>query len=318
MNTRLNIKKLALSTEFTVFIAYILICIAFTLLSPYFLTIKNFANIGIYSAITGVTATGMTLALVSGGFDVSVGSVMALVTMVCATLLQGGTSTFFAIVLGLGTATLCGVFNATMITAVKINPLITTLSTMSIFRGAAYLYTNGTSVIIQNEAFKWIGRGYLFNAVPFTIVLVLISFIIMAYVMKYTSFGRKVYAIGGNVVASRFSGINVRRIRFGVFTLCGFMAGVSGVMLSSQTGAGLPTGAQGLEMDIIAACILGGTSLKGGKGTVWGSLLGILLLGTLNNGMTLMNVQTFWQMIVKGGVLLIAVVIDVVRGGGYE
>ena len=318
MNKQYQIKKLNISTELTVLIAYIAICIGFTFLSPYFLTVKNFTNIGIYSAITGVTATGMTLALVSGGFDVSVGSVMALVTMVCATLLESGVSPLIAIVAGLGISLVCGAFNATMITLVKINPLITTLATMSIFRGAAYLYTNGTSVVIQNESFKWIGRGYLFGIIPFTIVLVIIAFLVMGYIMKYTAFGRKVYAIGGNVIASQFAGVNVKRTRFAVFTICGLTAGISGVMLASQAGAGLPTGAQGLEMDIIAACILGGTSLKGGKGSVWGSLLGILLLGTLTNGMTLANVQTFWQMIIKGFVLLIAVVIDVMRGGGYE
>ena len=296
-------------------VSFIVVCIIFAFRSEHFLTITNLMNIGIYSAILGAAATGMTIALISGGFDISVGAIMALVSMMCAASLEDfGLSSTVAILIGLLCGFACGAANGALITVTKINPLITTLATASIFRGMAYLYNNGLSVIIGNSDFKVIGRGYI-GPFPITIIIMITCFIVMGYVMKYTPLGRMIYAVGGNETASRFSGIKNDWIRFWAFTICGSMAGIGGVMLASQAGAGIPTGAIGYEMDIIAACVLGGTSIRGGKGTMIGSFFGILLLGALSNGMTLTNIPTFVQMIVKGIVLLTAVALDNLRGG---
>lgn len=313
MELKKGISKLSIlnmRTELTMIVAFVVVCVVFTIKSPYFLTMNNMLNIGLHSSIIGVSATGMTVALVCGGFDISVGAIMALTSMVCAAITQDlGLTSIVAIAGGLACGLLCGVINGALITVTKINPLITTLSTASIFRGIAYLYNNGLSVIISNPEFKAIGRKYILG-IPTLLIIMVVSFVVMWYVMRYTPFGRKVYAVGGNEEASRFSGINNRLIRFSAFTICGFMAGISGIMMAAQAGAGIPTGASGYEMDIISACVLGGISTSGGKGSIIGSFFGILLLGALQNGMTLCAIPTFVQMIIKGSVLLAAVALD--------
>ncbi|MCG8402843.1 MAG: ABC transporter permease [Firmicutes bacterium] len=204
-----------------------------------------------------------------------------------------------------------------MVSKAKINPMITTLSTMSIFRGIAYLSNNGISIVINDSAFKWIGRGYI-GPIPFIILLMLISFAGIWYLSKYTAFGRKIYATGSNYRASYLSGINTDRVIWIVYTLSGMMAGISGILMAAQSGAGLPIAGEGYEMTVISACILGGTSLSGGKGSIVGTFLGILMLTTISNGLTMLTVPTFWQQIIKGVILLISVLIDVIRSGGYK
>ncbi len=304
-------------SEFTILLAYILICIAFSALSKHFLSINNFLNIGIYSAITGITATTMTLVLIQGCIDISVGGIMALTGMVCALLLKSGVPTVVAIIASFILGILCGAFNGIMVSKAKINSMITTLSTMSIFRGIAYLSNDGISIVINDAPFKWIGRGYI-GALPFIIILMIVIFVIIWYVSKNTAFGRKVYATGSNLRASYLSGINTDNVIWIVYTLNGMMAGVSGILMAAQSGAGLPIAGEGYEMTIISACILGGTSLNGGKGSIWGTFLGIIMLTTISNGLTMLAVPTFWQQIIKGVILLISVLIDVIRSGGYK
>lgn len=321
MNIRSESKKkwlkLSNSSEFTILLAYILICIAFSALSKHFLSINNFINIGIYSAITGITATTMTLVLIQGCIDISVGGIMALTGMVCALMLKSGIPTVIAIIAAFILGILCGVFNGMMVSKAKINAMITTLSTMSIFRGIAYLSNDGISIVINDASFKWIGRGYI-GALPFIIILMVLIFVIVWYVAKNTAFGRKVYATGSNLRASYLSGINTDNVIWIVYMLNGMMAGISGILMAAQSGAGLPIAGEGYEMTIISACILGGTSLNGGKGSIWGTFLGIIMLTTISNGLTMLAVPTFWQQIIKGVILLISVLIDVIRSGGYK
>lgn len=321
MNIRSESKKkwlkLSNSSEFTILLAYILICIAFSSLSKHFLSINNFINIGIYSAITGITATTMTLVLIQGCIDISVGGIMALTGMVCALMLKSGIPTVIAIIAAFILGILCGVFNGMMVSKAKINAMITTLSTMSIFRGIAYLSNDGISIVINDASFKWIGRGYI-GALPFIIILMVLIFVIVWYVAKNTAFGRKVYATGSNLRASYLSGINTDNVIWIVYMLNGMMAGISGILMAAQSGAGLPIAGEGYEMTIISACILGGTSLNGGKGSIWGTFLGIIMLTTISNGLTMLAVPTFWQQIIKGVILLISVLIDVIRSGGYK
>ncbi len=305
------------NSEVTLLIALFLIGLVFTILSPYFLTIKNFFNIGIYSAIIGVTATTTTLALIQGCIDISVGSIMALTGMVCAILLKAGASMFVAIIIAFAVGLAGGAFNGLMVSKAKINPMITTLSTMTIFRGIAYLSNDGISIVINNNNFKWMGRGYI-GPIPFIIILMFIAYFVMWYVAKYTAFGRKIYATGSNPRASYLSGINTSRMILVVYILNGMMAGISGILMAAQSGAGLPIAGEGYEMTIISACILGGTSLNGGKGSIWGTFIGVIMLTTIANGLTMLAVQTFWQYIIKGIILLVSVLIDSIRSGALK
>jgi len=305
------------NSEATLLVALFLIGTVFTILSPFFLSIKNFLNIGIYSAIIGVTATTTTLALIQGCIDISVGSIMALTGMVCAILLKSGMPMAFAIIIAFSLGIACGAFNGLMVSKAKINPMITTLSTMTIFRGIAYLSNNGISIVINNNSFKWIGRGYI-GPIPFIIILMLSAYFIMWYISKYTAFGRKIYATGSNTRASYLSGINVTRMIWIVYMLNGMMAGTSGILMAAQSGAGLPIAGEGYEMTIISACILGGTSLSGGKGSIWGTFIGVIMLTTISNGLTMLAVPTFWQHIIKGVILLISVLIDSIRSGALK
>ncbi|WP_206811916.1 ABC transporter permease [Paradesulfitobacterium ferrireducens] len=312
-----NRRKLKFTTELTLLIAYVAMIIAFSILSPYFLSIRNFMNIGLSASITGITATGMTLVLLMGGLDLSVGSIIALVGIIMAVLMKGGTSVPAVVLVGLVVGLISGLINGLFITKVKINPLITTLSTMAIYRGITFVSTDGLSVLISNKSFSFFGRSFILG-IPVAVIIMLILYVFFAYLLRYTKFGRKVYAVGGNPEASRLSGINVDRIRLMAYTISGLTAAVSGIILASQTGTGLPNAGTGMELNAIAAAILGGTSLAGGKGNIAGTLLGVLILSTLSNGLTLLNVPSFYQMIAQGAVLLIAVTLDVIRGGGYK
>lgn len=310
--------KKRISTEATVLIAYIGLFVIFSFIAPYFLNANNILNIFLYSAVIGICATGMTMVIISGGLDISVGAIIALSGMVAGLTIAATGNVAMAIFLALLTGAGCGALNGFLITKLKIVPIIATLATMSIFRGTAMLTTNGQSQQVAEESFKWIGRGYLFEAIPYCVIILIAIFIIVGYVLKNTPFGRKVYSIGGNSEASRLAGINVKGIRFIIYVVCGLLAGLSGIITASQTGTAIPSAGTGLEMDVIGAVVLGGVSMNGGKGSIVGTFLGVLILATLSNGLTLMNVMSFWQTIAKGVVLVIAVMLDVARGGGYE
>mgnify|MGYP000150040597 FL=1 len=315
-SSRKNLQQ-KVGSELTTLLAYALIILVFSILSPHFFSVDNFLNIGIYSAVTGITATTTTLALVAGCIDISVGGTMALTGMVASLMLKAGYSTFTSVLVAFILGIICGAINGLAVSKGKINPMIATLATMSIFRGIAYLSNNGISIVVTDEKFKWLGRGYI-GFIPFLVLIMLLFFVLAWYLAKYTAFGRKIYATGSNMRASYLSGINTDNVIFTVYLLNGMLAGISGILMAAQTGAGLPTAGSGYEMTIISACILGGTSLNGGKGSLWGSLIGVLMLTTISNGLTMLEVQTFWQQIIKGCILLAAVFIDVLRSGVYK
>lgn len=301
----------------TIFTAYVLICIVFSLLSPYFLSIKNFLNIGIYSAITGIAATAMTLVLISGNIDISVGSIMALTGMVSAIMLKNGANAFISILVAFLLGCICGLFNGMCVSKWKINSMIATLATMTIFRGLAYLSHDGISIVINNKSFKWLGKGYI-GPIPFIIIIMLLVYFSVWYLANYTAFGRKIYATGSNNRASYLAGIKVSNVVLIVYLLSGITSGISGIMMASQSGAGLPIAGTGYEMTIISACILGGTSLTGGKGSIWGTFIGVLMLTTITNGLTMLAVPSFVQLVIKGFILLMSVLIDVIRTGALK
>lgn len=302
-----------LTTELALLIVYIAIVIVFSILSPYFFTLGNFMKLLLYAAQMGVLAGGMTLVLLSGGIDVSVGSVMALVGIICGLVLQAGGNTAMAVLAGLAVGAACGFTNGFIITVFRVNAFITTLGTMTIFRGLAQIFSDGKTILIQNSTYNAIGRKYIFDFIPIPVILMVLAFVLFWFVLKYTKFGRQIYAIGGNQRASYLSGIHVKATNFGVYIIVGACAGLSGIILSAQSGAGIPSAAAEINMESISAVILGGTSLAGGKGNIVGTILGVLILSTLNNGLNLKSVPSFYQEVIRGVVLILAVVFDMMK-----
>lgn len=290
---------------------FALLIIGLSLKSPYFLSVNNFLNILVEASTIGVIAIAMTMVIVSGGLDLSVGSVVALTGVLVAQLshqMPIGGAVAIAVLCGLA----FGVFNGIAITRVGINPLIATLGTLSIARGLALVFSKGQSQSIDHEGFRFLGTGYV-AGIPLPVIVMLVLYALVAWIMRATVFGRSIYAVGGNAQASRLAGLSVTRLQMTVYILSALSAVLGGLFLAAQLGAGAPAGAAGIELSVITAVILGGTSLSGGKGTILGTLLGVLILGTLNNGLTLLNISSNYQEIARGVVLLLAVALDQLR-----
>ncbi len=290
---------------------YALLVVALSLLSPYFLSVGNFLNILVAVSTIGIMAVAMTMVIVSGGIDLSIGSVVALAGVAVAQLshrMPISAAVLAALLVGL----VVGLFNGLAITRAGINPLIATLGTLSIARGLAFVSSGGLTQTVRDEGFGFLGRGYLLG-VPFPALVMALLFLAAGWALQSTVFGRSIYAVGGNREASRLAGLPVRRLQMAVYLISGLGAALGGVFLASQLGAGAPQAAAGIELSVIAAVILGGTSLSGGKGTIGGTLLGVLILGTLNNGLTLLNVSSYYQEVARGAVLLLAVGLDQLR-----
>lgn len=320
MKKGLSIRKKIMkdgSSEITICIAYVGLCLVFSVLSSNFLSIRNFVNIGIYSSIMGITAAATTLVLISGCIDISVGATMGLTGMISALLLKAGMPIAVAVLAALLAGAAVGAFNGLLVSKGKIVPMIATLASMSIVRGISYLTNGGISIVISNKSFTWLGRGYV-GPVPFILIVIAFVYIGVHYLLRYTAYGRKLYATGANQRAGYLAGINTDRTILGVYILNGVFAGLSGVLMAAQSGAGLPAAGDTYEMTIISACVLGGTSINGGKGNVWGTLVGVLLLTTISNGLTMFGISSFWQQIIKGTILVAAVLIDAWRSGSYK
>lgn len=300
----------------SILIAYLIVIVVFSATSDVFLSFRNFLNIGQYVAVIGIVAFPMTLIIIAGHIDISLGSIVALSGMVVAYFTPKDSNDFvglfFAIFLGILTGAVCGGINSFFITKVKVNAFITTMATMNVFRGFAYIFSNGKSITISNDSLAWIGREKTLG-VPNSLIIMMILVFVFWIISKYTVFGRRLYIIGGNPIAAHLSGIKVNQAVMKIFIINGAMAGLSGVISCSQLGAALPQGSAGLEFQIISAVILGGASLAGGKGSMIGSLFGVLLLATLNNGMVMTQIASYWQLVVLGIVLILAVSIDVLK-----
>lgn len=277
------------------------------------MSVHNLSNILLTVAITGIIAVAMTMVIVAGGIDLSVGTVVALSAVTVAQL-SHRMPIGLAVLLALGVGAFVGLFNGMAITRVGINPLIATLGTLSIGRGLSLIFSGGLtqSIASGNDNFGFLGKGFVVG-VPFQVVVMAALFLLAAWVMRSTVFGRSIYAVGGNPHASRLSGLAVPRLQMAVYFLSALSAALCGILLASQLGAGSPTASAGIELSVIAAVILGGTSLSGGKGTIFGTFLGVLILGTLNNGLTLLNVSSYYQEVARGVVLLLAVGLDQLR-----
>ncbi|EOD01778.1 ribose ABC transporter permease [Caldisalinibacter kiritimatiensis] len=287
--------------------------IIISILNPRFLTLSNILNVLRQTSINSIIAAGMTFVILTGGIDLSVGSVLAFSGAICASLIASGVNVIIAILIALIVGMAIGALSGTIISKGKIQPFIATLAFMTIVRGAALVFTDGRPISIgydkAAEIFSNIGAGY-FLGIPVPIYIMIIVFAISYYILKHTRLGRYVYAIGGNEESSKLSGINTDRVKVYVYAISGLFAAIAGIIMTSRLSSAQPTAGTGYELDAIAAVVLGGTSLTGGVGSVLGTIIGALIIGVLNNALNLMNVSSYYQMMVKGAVILMAVLLD--------
>ncbi|HEL0582234.1 TPA: ribose ABC transporter permease [Streptococcus equi subsp. zooepidemicus] len=299
-------------SELTTLIALVGLMIVITIINPSFLTTNNLLNLLLQVTANGFIAFGMTFVILTGGIDLSVGSSLALSSALAAGLIGGGLPVPVAIVLAICLGGLFGMLNGLLIAYGKLAPFIVTLATMTIFRGATLVYTNGNPVtkgLSDSFLFQFLGQGYIVG-IPFPVILMFLVFVILAILLHKTAFGKAVYALGGNEKAAYISGIKLNKVKIIIYTISGMMASLSGLIITSRLSSAQPTAGASYEMDAIAAVVLGGTSLSGGKGRIWGTLIGALIIGVLNNGLNIIGVSAFWQQVVKGIVILIAILLD--------
>ncbi|MDZ7962285.1 MAG: ribose ABC transporter permease [Aulosira sp. DedQUE10] len=290
----------------------ILICILFSLLTPNFATTGNAVNILRQASINIVLATGMTFVILTGGIDLSVGSILAVSAVVAVLVSLLPALGWAAVPAALLTGLLLGLVNGALITFLDVPPFIVTLGSLTALRGAAYLVANGTTVINPDLNFAWVGNSYL-GPIPWLVIIALLTVIASWFILRQTVLGVQIYAVGGNERAARLTGIKVNRVLLFVYGVSGLLAGLAGIMSASRLYSATGLLGQGYELDAIAAVILGGTSFTGGIGTIGGTLLGALIIAVLNNGLTLLNMSYFWQLVVKGLVIIVAVMIDRLR-----
>ncbi|PYE20412.1 ribose ABC transporter membrane protein [Paraburkholderia silvatlantica] len=293
------------------FVALLIISVALSIVSRDFLTLDNLLNVMRQASINALIAFGMTLVILLGGIDLSAGSVLALSSVIIATLLSAGTPAVVATFAGLLAGGLMGFANGLVISKGKVAPFIATLGSMTVLRGLALVVSNGSPISSFNsDFFSLLGGGYVARLVPIPVVLMLVMFGVFWVLLRKTVFGRHIYATGGNAESAKLSGVKVDRIQLWVYTIAGVMSALAGVVLTSRLNSAQPTAGTGYELDAIAAVVLGGTSLTGGRGWIFGTLVGALLIGVLNNGLNLLDVSSFYQQVIKGIVILLAVLID--------
>lgn len=290
-------------------IGLIILCVVISIITPRFLTVTNILNVFTQVSVNAIIAVGMCFVILTGGIDLSVGSTLAITGAVAATLVKSNTNTFVTIIAVLIIGALIGLFNGILVSKGKIQAFIVTLATMTVFRGVTYVYTKGTPISGLNSDFTVIGNGKL-AGIPLPVILILLVVLAAWYVLNQTRYGRYVYAVGGNEDSARLSGINTDKIKALVYVICGATAALSGIVVTSRIGSASPNAGSGFELDAIAAVVLGGTSLSGGEGSVIGTIIGAMIIGVLNNGLNLMNVSPFYQLIVKGFVIILAVILD--------
>ena len=292
-------------------IGLVVLFVVIACLNSSFIDPGNLKNLLRQVSINALISFGMTFVILTGGIDLSVGSILALSSALMGSFIVGGLDPIFGIVLACLIGAALGAVNGLVITYGKVAPFIATLATMTIFRGMTLVYTNGNPIsgLTENEAFLNFGQGY-FLELPVPAVMMLIMFGILYFILHKTPLGRKTYAVGGNEKVSYIAGIKINRIKIFAYTITGMLCGMAGAILTSRLNSAQPTAGTGYELDAIAAVVLGGTSLSGGKGRIVGTLVGALIIGTLNNGLNILNVSSSYQQVVKGIVILLAVLMD--------
>jgi ribose transport system permease protein len=292
-------------------ILFIILVVLFGLFSyvgrPFFFSTLNLVPMLNNLSFIGIVAAVLTMVMVSGEIDFSIGGNIGLTACLTALLLSKGLPGWLVIIIALAGGACMGAFNGMLVTVVGVNSIMATIGTMFIWRGIGYTLTNGESILAMNPVLDYIGRGFIFKVIPFPIVLLVIIFVVTYIIMNLSKWGRRIYAIGTNPLASYLSGINVRRIKFINFLFCGVTASLGGLILTSLSAVGMPQHGQGLELVIVSAIILGGTMLGGGRGQILGTLAGVLILSVLYNFLTIMNIYYFYIQMVQGSVLILVV-----------
>ena len=293
-----------------VVMALILMCVLLGFASPFFFTGTNLLNIGTSISIVGIAAAGSAIVMIGGGIDISIGSTVALTGVVGAVMMEGlGIGTVGGVLATVTAGALAGLINGVLVVNMGVNPLIATLGTLSIFRGLAFVVSSGEAVGVSDPSYLAIGSGNLFGR-PFPLIIMRSVFLHVGAMLKWTNIGRNIYALGGNKQAAKLAGIRIKRYEVGIYVACGALSGLAAVILTARLGSAQPIAGIGLELNAIAACVLGGISLAGGVGSMGGVVLGVLVLGVVNNGLNILQVDSFYQYIARGAVLLIAVALD--------
>jgi ribose transport system permease protein len=308
----ITVKDILSGEQASLVIALLVLCAVATVLAPVFLTTTNVMNVLRQTSLIAIAGIGMVMIILMGEIDLSIGSTQALVGILCVWTLNATGSMVVAIVASLALGVLLGLINGLLVTKARLNSLIATLGTMAIFRGIAFVTTNAVSIQSKVPSFDTVGTGY-FGPFPIPVVLTIALFAAFYYVLHHTAFGRYIYAIGGNVNASRLSGLPVEKMKIQIFVMGSVFAAISAIILASRMSSGQPNAGVGFELQVVAAVILGGISLTGGVGTLTGAFIGMLILGVLDNSLILLNVNSFYHDIARGAVIIIAVYLDGAR-----
>ncbi|WP_149240460.1 ABC transporter permease [Dyadobacter sp. 32] len=296
--------------QYGIFVAFAIICLVLALSTPRFFTVSNLMTIGNQVSINALLAFGVTFVIITGGIDLSLGSMVAVTGVVAAMFAHPDTyPVIVPIFIGLAAGSAMGAFNGLVITKSKVPPFIVTLGTMTIGRGLALILSKGRPVSNLSDSFNFIGGGNLFG-IPFPIIILIVAFVVCSIVLNKTILGRYMYAVGGNEPAARASGIRVSRVKMWVYIICGLLSAMGGILLTSRITTGQPNAGSGFELDAIAAAIIGGTSTSGGTGSMTGTLIGALLIGVISNSLDLLNVTSYYQQVVMGAIIIGAVVLD--------
>ncbi len=301
----------AFMRKYGVILVLLLMVVLLSIVSPVFMTVSNIISVLLQVAINGILALGMVFVITAGGIDLSIGSMLALAGSIVGAMLTANVNQIpLACLAAVAACTAFGLINGVLVAKFNMFPFVVTLSTQLVIRGLAYIVTGGYSLTLSSKPFRQIGGGKLFGAIPYPVLVFAFLAVIAFILMHKTKFGRYVYAVGGNINAAIASGVNVFWTRVCTFIIMGFCAGVAGVILCSRISAGQPNVGSGYETDAIAACVIGGTSFAGGIATIPGTVIGILIIGVIYNGMNLLQINTYWQTIAKGLLIIGAVMLD--------
>lgn len=306
-------KTIRMLKERAIFIVAVVLFLFFSIMTDTFFSVSNLLNIARQVAVLGIASVGMTMVILTGGIDLATGSIITFVNIITAYFMVNmGMNMWAAILAALVISTLIGLLNGILVANLSMPALIVTFATQTIFEGWAYIICGGTPIFGFPEGFSFIGQGYL-GAVPFPIFILIAAFIVGGFILTQSFFGRYIYAVGGNEEASELSGIRVKQIKYLVYALSGLFAGIAGIVMLSRTNSAQPTAGKGYEFNVITAVVLGGVSVNGGSGKIANVIAGVLIIGMLSNGMVLMNVSSYAQMVVKGVILILAVGFDCIQ-----
>lgn len=298
--------------EYVVVLMLLAVIVVFSIATPNFLQVKNLFNIARQVSMLGIVAACASFAMISGAMDLAVGSVVSFACVLTAELtVNTNMSIPLACMIAVAASAALGMINGLIAVGLGVAPIIITLGTMTAYKGIAYLICGGISIYGTPDAFRMLGQGYLFGIIPIPVIILISVVVIVAFILNKTVFGRAVFALGGNDEAARLAGIKVKKVRALLFAISGFGAGLAGVIMCSRLSSGVPNSGNGYEFDVVTACVIGGVSPNGGEGKISGVLCGVLVIGVLNNGLTLMNINEFYQNIVNGVVLILAITFDV-------